>query len=115
MTVNLMRYIDHWLGIPLCFLLSCLNPLLKIFGSKKTEKKVPPEKIFFIKLSELGAIVLAHPLLKRARKEYPGAELFFVTFEKNRGHFRPSREHGQRRQYLHHPGRFSEDIYSRHL
>lgn len=87
MTVNLMRYIDYWLGIPLCFLLSCVNAPLKIFGFKKAGRKVPPKKILFIKLSELGAIVLAYPLLKRAKEECPGVELFFVTFEKNRGIF----------------------------
>lgn len=82
-----MRYLDYWAGIPLCFLFSCLNSFLKIFGFKKAARKVPPRKILFIKLSELGAIILAHPLLKRAQEEYPGAELFFVTFAKNRGIF----------------------------
>ena len=87
MTVNLMRYLDYRAGTPLCFLLSCLNSLLKIFDFKKAERKVPPGKILFIKLSELGAIILAYPLLKRAREECLGAELFFVTFEKNRSVF----------------------------
>lgn len=87
MSVNLMRYIDYWLGIPLCFLLSLVNTAWKIFHFKRREREVSPKKIIFIKLSELGAIVLAYPLLKRAKKENPGAELFFVTFEKNRGVF----------------------------
>ena len=87
MTVNLMRYMDYWLGIPLCFLLSCLNATLKIFRFRRMRKKVPPKKILFIKLSELGAIILAYPLLKRAREEYPGVKLLFVTFEKNRSIF----------------------------
>ncbi len=88
MTVNLMRRIDYWLGIPLCFLLSGINTSLKILGLKKAGKKTPPKKILFIKLSELGAIVLAYPLLKRAKEEYPGSELFFVTFEKNKDVFK---------------------------
>ncbi|NOX97665.1 MAG: glycosyltransferase family 9 protein [Nitrospirae bacterium] len=87
MTVNLMRYIDYWLGKPLCFLLSCVNASLKIFGLKKTGRKGTPKKILFIKLSELGALVLAYPLLKRAQEECPGVKLFFVTFEKNRDIF----------------------------
>ena len=87
MSVNLMRYADYWLGIPLCFLLSCLNATLKLFGFKKTKRNALPKKILFIKLSELGAIILAYPLLKRAMEEYPGVKLSFVTFEKNRSIF----------------------------
>lgn len=75
---------DYWIGIPLCFLLSCLNAPLKIFGLKRAKGKAPPRKILFIKLSELGAIILAYPLLKRAQEECPGVKLFFVTFAKNR-------------------------------
>ena len=88
MTVDRMRRIDYWLGIPLCFLLSCMNTFMKVFSFKKPgQRKIPPKKILFIKPSELGAIVLSYPLLKRAKEEYPDAELFFVTFEKNRDVF----------------------------
>ncbi len=82
-----MRYADYWLGIPLCFTLSCLNATWKVFGFRKMRRKATPKKIVFIKLSELGAIVLAYPLLRRAKEECPGVKLFFVTFENNRGIF----------------------------
>ena len=87
MNVDTMRRIDYWLGIPLCFLLSIPTHVFKILRIKPRFKKAP-EKIAFIKLSELGAIVLSYPLLIRIKKEYPSAELFFLTFEKNKGIFK---------------------------
>lgn len=86
MNIEIMRYVDYWVGLPLCFLLSSLNYILRIinFGTKRENT---PQKILFIKLSELGAIILAYPLLKRVKEQYITAELFFVTFEKNRSIF----------------------------
>lgn len=84
-----MRYIDYWLGIPVCFLLSGVNATLKVLGLKKRGRKAPRQKkILFIKLSELGAIILGYPLLKHAKEEYPEARLFFVTFRKNKDIFK---------------------------
>lgn len=81
-----MRILDYWCGVPLCFFLSISNSIYKaLFFRKKQAGAV--KKIAFIKLSELGAIILAYPLLKRIKEEYPQAELFFVTFKKNRDVF----------------------------
>lgn len=82
MNINNVRKIDYWLGIPLCFLLSRLNHIQKAVSFKKKETKLA-RKILFIKLPELGAIILAYPLINCIRKEFASAELFFVTFDKN--------------------------------
>jgi ADP-heptose:LPS heptosyltransferase len=87
MKTKLMRFLDFWLGLPACFLLSVLNSLSKILFFLQKRHKPVPEKILFLKLSEIGAIVLTYPLIKRVKEEYPQAELFFVTFSKNRGIF----------------------------
>ena len=81
-----MRLVDYWLGAPLCFILDGLNSLSKITNLKRKRDKAP-RKIIFIKLSELGAIILAYPLLKKIKECHPAAELFFVTFERNKGIF----------------------------
>jgi len=81
MTVKLMRYIDYWLGVPLCFLLSIWNFILRTSGVRR---KNETRKILLIKLSEIGAVILAYPLLKRLKEEYPSAEIFFLTFAKNK-------------------------------
>ena len=88
MNIKAMRIIDYWAGIPLCFLFSIANFLAKLINASGGKKKIKPEKILFIKLSELGAIVLAYPLLNKIKKEFPSAEMFFLTFSKNRGIFK---------------------------
>lgn len=87
MNIRLLKRIDYWLGIPLCFLLSALNHIQGGLGLRRRRIR-PVKKIAFIKLPELGAIILAYPLISRVKKEHPGAELFFVTFEKNKGLFK---------------------------
>ncbi|NOR16037.1 MAG: hypothetical protein GQ544_10045, partial [Candidatus Aminicenantes bacterium] len=82
MQVDLMRRVDKWLGIPLCFFFTCCEYLAKLFRAK--QEKHSPEKILFIELSEMGSIVLAYSLFKKTQALYPGAELHFLTFSPNR-------------------------------
>lgn len=81
-----MRRIDYWGGILVCFLLSGWHYFSKLIYSKKKVTK-PINKALFIKFSELGAVILAYPLLKRIKDIFPNTELYFVTFEKNKGIF----------------------------
>ena len=83
MKVDFMRAIDRRIGVPLCFLLSCINGLGRIFR-RRTGETTHPEKILFIELSEMGSIVIAHSLLKKVRQDYPQAEPYFLTFAENR-------------------------------
>ncbi|MDD5059984.1 MAG: glycosyltransferase family 9 protein [Candidatus Omnitrophica bacterium] len=87
MNIKIMRYIDYWLGSPLCFLLSGYNWFLKKISFPGKKDRVP-ERILFIKLSEMGAIILAYPLLRFIKKQYPCSELFFLTFKDNRDIFK---------------------------
>lgn len=84
MTIKLMRYVDYWLGVPISFALTSFNFLSKLLSFGKRKKNRPPRKILFIKLAELGTIVLVYPLLRHIRKKYPSAEISFLTFEKNK-------------------------------
>jgi ADP-heptose:LPS heptosyltransferase len=82
MDVQLMRKIDRYAGMPLCFLLTVLHKLLSLF-----KKPIPikhPKKILFIEMSEMGSMVLAYSLFLKTKKLYPQSKLFFVTFEQNR-------------------------------
>jgi ADP-heptose:LPS heptosyltransferase len=77
MTVDLMRKIDFYLGIPLCFLLSVfVSPFLKKprFGTVKN--------VLFIELSEMGSAILVDPAMRKIQKAV-SANLFFVIFNKN--------------------------------
>ncbi|MBN1912902.1 MAG: glycosyltransferase family 9 protein [Candidatus Omnitrophica bacterium] len=87
MKVENIKKIDFWLGVPLCFLLTFFNLFKKAAELKKSAVS-PVRKIAFIKLSELGAIILSYPLISRVKKEHPQAALFFVTFRRNQGVFK---------------------------
>lgn len=83
-TSDLFRLLDRWVGIPLCLLFSILTPLkrwwLHIFPKNSTN----PQKILVIKLVEMGAVVHAYPFFKKIQQEFPSAEIYILTFAKNR-------------------------------
>jgi len=83
MKIKLMRFIDYYVGIPLCFMFSIVHFILKslFFGIKPD---VDSKKILIIKLSEMGSVILSYPLLNAIKLKYPSAELFFLTFCKNK-------------------------------
>jgi len=82
MNVNFMRTIDRRVGIPICFSLSIIHGIGKIFSQPKIIKK--PQRILFIELSEMGSMVLAYSLFKKTKELFPEAELHFLTFKENR-------------------------------
>jgi ADP-heptose:LPS heptosyltransferase len=77
MNVDVMRWIDHWAGVPLCFLLTVVH---RPFGLG--EKAPSPKRILFIELSEMGSTILADPAMRKAQRQFD-AELFFVIFRRN--------------------------------
>jgi len=81
MKVELARKLDYWLGIPLCFFLKIGDILFKKAFYK--EKKEFSDKLVFIKLTEMGAIVSALPLIMKIKRKAPQTEIFFLTFRKN--------------------------------
>jgi len=80
MSVNILRFIDKYLGLPICFLLSIYRMITSIFSH---QKKFSPQKILFIKLSEMGSTVFLYPSITELKKIYPKAELFFIVFKNN--------------------------------
>lgn len=82
MKVDFMRAIDRRLGVPLCFILSGLHRLRKIFSKPRLIHD--PERILFIELSEMGSMVLAYSLFRKTQELFPEAELYFLTFKENR-------------------------------
>ncbi len=82
MNVNFMRTIDRRVGIPICFFLSIIHGIGKLFSPPKIIRK--PQRILFIELSEMGSMVLAYSLFKKTKELFPEAELHFLTFKENR-------------------------------
>lgn len=79
MQIELQRKIDRVAGQAICRLFS-LVPRKK--GQRGIRAASP--KILVILLSEMGSLVLAHPMFAFLRKNYPGAEMFALVFKKNR-------------------------------
>jgi ADP-heptose:LPS heptosyltransferase len=76
-----MRWLDRWLGVPLCFLLS-LGARWRNRCSLAPVGRVRPRRILCIQLVEMGSLVLAGPAVHWLQTR--GALPYFVSFERNR-------------------------------
>ena len=80
MNIAVQRWIDRWVGIPLCALVSAIDAVT----SPKQQAPAAPRAIVIILLSEMGSLVLAHDMFARLKTRYPDAELHALLFGKNR-------------------------------
>jgi len=80
MDIQTARFIDQWLGRPICRILSGIEAVRGPFRSPAPGE--PPRSILIIELSEMGSVILAYPMLCEAKRRYPKADLYFLTFEK---------------------------------
>ena len=81
MEVDTLRFLDRYIGIPLCWIATVLRRLARPVSSPKPLP--PPRKILVIKLSEMGSTVLAYPALMELSNCCSGVELFFLVFKNN--------------------------------
>ena len=81
-SVNTMRAIDHWVGVPLCAVASPIVALIDSVKNAFSRGPNAPRKLLFIELSEMGSAILVDPAMRNAQAR--GAELFFLIFKSNR-------------------------------
>ena len=81
-SVNTMRAIDHWVGVPLCAVASPIVALIDSIKNIFSRGPDTPCKLLFIELSEMGSAILVDPAMRNAQAR--GAELFFLIFKSNR-------------------------------
>jgi len=79
MNINFQRAVDRYVGVPICALFSLVNRVVS-----NEPDGAPPKKILVILLSEMGSLVLAHPMFMRLKQQYPEAEIHMLMFAKNR-------------------------------
>jgi len=81
LSIKTMKFIDKYLGIALCFLLSVFNKIkfLHRDGRRRTVRR-----ILIIKFWGLGSIVFLLPLITEIRKKYPDAKIYFLTLFQNK-------------------------------
>ena len=85
MNLAMQRWIDRWVGIPLCAAVSAADAVISRFKTKTaTQADLAPRAIVIILLSEMGSLVLAHDMFTRLKTRYPDAELHALLFRKNR-------------------------------
>lgn len=80
MNIELLRKLDFFVGVPLCFIITVIRKALAPVFQKLQDEK--PKNILFIELSEMGSAVLADPALVKAKNQL-GANVFFAIFNKN--------------------------------
>lgn len=81
----LMRSIDHWVGLPLCFVLGAFVSLRHRLLPRRERPIRDNGTLVVIKFFGLGSIIEATPLLRGIRRRYPNARLVFLTFQSNEG------------------------------
>jgi lipopolysaccharide heptosyltransferase II len=81
MNADVMRKIDRFVGIPLCFLLTRVRRIVRLFRPEVIPR-TPPQNILFIEMAEIGAFVVAYPAMEYARRKYPDAQIYFLTFSR---------------------------------
>jgi ADP-heptose:LPS heptosyltransferase len=80
MQIDTLRFIDRYVGIPWCWILT----LARRVRSLAPKKSLPaPRKILIIKLSEMGSTVLSYPAVAELKRRCPEAEIFFLVFKQN--------------------------------
>jgi ADP-heptose:LPS heptosyltransferase len=77
------RALDVWIGRPLCWLLT-LWRRTRAHRLRTDRGLGPPRKILFVKLSEMGAMVLAVPAFEAARSRVGQRNLYCLQLDGNR-------------------------------
>lgn len=80
-TVKTMRWMDEWLGTPLCFALTIAR---RLFDPAGNDPEQPIRRIVFIKLVEQGSTVLACSAIRRAIEMVGRENVYFLAFDENR-------------------------------
>lgn len=79
---NRMRWLDYWVGRPLCWALTMWSRVMGLWrgGSRRSTSGEPPRNILIIELAEMGSTVVAYPALQHLRARHPECRLFFLVF-----------------------------------
>jgi ADP-heptose:LPS heptosyltransferase len=80
MRLGLMRWVDHWVGLPLCAILGMAATAARRFLPKRRPLS-GKRPIAVFKFFGLGSMLEATPLLRAIRRRRPDAPLIFVTFD----------------------------------
>lgn len=80
MSIDTMRFIDYYVGVPLCFVAGLWLKFLSLFQSK-TRPLQPARRAVFLQLSEMGSAIVGDAALRWLRDQK--VEVFYAIFERN--------------------------------
>jgi ADP-heptose:LPS heptosyltransferase len=80
-----MRWVDHWVGLPLCVLFGMLALAARRIFPGRPRQVTGTRPLAIFKFFGLGSIMEASPLLRAVRARHPQAPLVFVTFDSMAG------------------------------
>jgi len=80
MNIDFMRWVDYYVGLPLCFALTCIKKIYSLFPRRVRTR--PLRKILFIELSEMGSTILADPAMQKLKRTL-NVNLYFAIFRSN--------------------------------
>ncbi len=83
MKINVMRRIDFWFGIPICYFLSIFHRLQAIIPLNAVSCRIKPKKLIFLEFSEIGSVILSYSAIKKIKETYPGIRIYFWIFKRN--------------------------------
>jgi ADP-heptose:LPS heptosyltransferase len=79
MNAATIRFVDKWLGVPACAVLTVWR---RLFDWRRPEG--PIRRVLILKLVEQGATVIAYPALKAVADRVGRENIFFMVLEENR-------------------------------
>lgn len=77
MKIETQKRIDRYFGTVICAFFSLLE---RLRGKRPVPK---PRRVLVILLSEMGSLVLAHPMFVEIKRKYPDASIHVLLFAKN--------------------------------
>lgn len=80
LSMDRMKLIDHYVGIPVCWVLGAVAAVVRTLRGRRTVPK-DPHAILILKFFGIGHVLMASPLLRAVRLGFPRAHLVFLTFD----------------------------------
>lgn len=81
MSIDVMRFVDRFVGVPLCWLLGISIPRTPQCDHASNARHV--RTILVIKFFGMGSILLSTPALSLMKRTFPRARLVFLSFRQN--------------------------------
>ena len=83
--IDLFKWIDHWVGVLVCSLLSLWERASgpRDADSPQVVLDPPPKAILIIKFFGLGSILLSAGLVRSIKERYPATRILFLSFKEN--------------------------------